>query len=227
MQESAIAIDEKDTGDIEQIKVETDIYLLPLGTFRVVDADSMTLAEQTIKDINAREKAIDNKLEPKKKLAYAAYKAWVDLIAELKAPYAKTKEYLRLEGKRWLTEQEQKRRQEELRLREIAQQQEEERRLQEALQAEKEGDHEAAQAIIEDKSPVFMPTVKADIPKTDGRLFQKRWRARVTDFQAVVKYVAENPQYLGILTVDMAALNGIARAQKNMMQIPGTEAYEE
>lgn len=218
MEQSAKVIDITGEPEIVEIKVETQKYLAPISIFHVVDSDSMKMADNTVKDINSRLKAIDDKLEPKKKIAYQAYKEWLSLIDELKAPLEEAKKYLQSEGKRYLTEQEKIRLAEEARLREEARKAEEERKLAEAEQAEKEGNHEEAEAIIQEEIYVPAPVVERTVPKVDNRLFKKQWKWRVVDADKVPR------QYMSINEV---MINGIVRSMKGSTRIPGIEAYEE
>jgi len=117
-----------------------------------------------------------------------------------------------------MDEVERLRREEERRLQEIARKEEEERRLAEALQAEAEGNIEEAKAILEEPAYIPIPTVKADIPKVDNRLFRKVWKFRVLDIRKVpIQY----------LKVDEIKVGQIVRAMKGETNIPGIQVYEE
>lgn len=227
MEQTARVIDITQEPEVTEIKVETARYVEPVRTFHVIDNGTMDMANNTIKDINGRLKAIDEKLEPKKKIAYQAYKEWVFLIDELKKPLEDAKKYLQGEGKKYLEEQERIRREEERRLAEIARKEEEERRLAEAEAAEKAGDHEEAEAIINEPVYVPPPIVEKTVPKVDNRLFAKRWKGRGVDKLKAVKFIALNPQYLNLLTFDDPAINSMARSIKGPSPVPGIEFFEE
>lgn len=64
-------------------------------------------------------------------------------------------------------------------------------------------------------------------PKIEGLATRSIWRAEVTDKGALVRYVAERPEWLGLLEVNMTALSAVARAQKDALAIPGVKAVEE
>lgn len=227
MAEAAKIIDITEDTEVNEIKVETARYVEPVRTFHVIDNGTMDMANNTIKDINGRLKAIDEKLEPKKKIAYQAYKEWVSLIDELKKPLEDAKKYLQGEGKKYLDEQERIRREEERRLAEEARKAEEERRLAEAEAAEKEGNHEEAEAIINEPVYIPPPVVQKTVPKVDNRLFAKRWKGRGVDKMKAIKFIALNPQYLNLLTFDDPAINGMARSIKGPSPVPGIEFFEE
>jgi hypothetical protein len=223
---TARIIDISGEPEITEIKVETQKYLAPISIFHVVDTESMSMADNTIKDINSRLKAIDEKLEPKKKVAYQAYKEWLSLIDELKAPLEQAKKYLQGEGKKYLEAEETKRREEEARLREEARKAEEERRISEAEQAEREGLIEEAEAILEEEIYVPPPIVEKTIPKVDNRLFQKRWKGKGTDLMAAIRFISVNHQYKNLLTFDQTAINNLARSMKGKSPVPGIEFIE-
>lgn len=89
---------------------------------------------------------------------------------------------------------------------------------------------EVAQAkseiILETPIPVVAVSAKAfEAPKTVGVSTRETWSAECFDLAALVKAVSENPdQYLGYLQVNEKALNGVARALKAQMRIPGCKA---
>lgn len=76
-------------------------------------------------------------------------------------------------------------------------------------------------------SIVMAPTVAPVVPKTKGIATVEKWKARVTDKSLLIAFVAANPQYGELLTVNDSALNAQARSLKGNLQIPGVEAYPE
>jgi hypothetical protein len=227
MEQTAQIIDITGDTEVTEIRTGTQKYVAPISIFHVVDTDSMRMADNIIKDINSRLKAIDDKLDPKKKIAYQAYKEWLSLIDELKAPLEEAKKYLQSEGKRYLTEQEKIRQAEENRLREIARKAEEERRIAEALQAEQEGNTEEADAIIQEEIYVPTPVVEKMVPKVDNRLFQKRWKGRGVNLQQAIKFINDNPSFNNLLMFNDPAINAMARSMKGRSPVPGIEFVEE
>jgi hypothetical protein len=194
---------------------------------RVTDRDTMAQANDLLMDIKALRKEVQDTFRPLADKAHAAHKAILEQQKKAEAPLIEAENIIKPAIRAYMDEIERKRREEEARLRREALLIEEERRLQEALEAEAEGNKAEAEAIISE--PVFVPTptVKADIPKVDMRNFRKVWKARVTDFSAFARYCAANPQYLHLLLENTAALNQMARALKNNMNIPGVVVTEE
>lgn len=102
-----------------------------------------------------------------------------------------------------------------------------------AAEAERDGDPERADRIliepvlIELPPPrvVFVPPASvAAPPRIEGVGFRPNWKAEVTDLMALVKAVAAGEQPLTYLLPNDVALNGVARALKEHMRVPGVEA---
>ena len=64
-------------------------------------------------------------------------------------------------------------------------------------------------------------------PKIEGLATRSVWKAEVMDKAALVKYVAEHPEWLGLVEVNLTALNGLARSQEDALAIPGVKVIEE
>lgn len=234
MNETARVIDITEDVEVKEIKQEIASYVAPITSFKVVDNDTMTRANDTIEEINNRIKQIDQKFEPavtaaaeSKRKAEAARKALDTLITGIKQPLVDVKDYLSKDGKRYLTEQEEIRWAEERRLAKIARKEAEERQLAEAEAAEKEGNHEEAEAIIAEPVYVPPPIVENAVPKVDKRLFAKRWKGRGVDKMKAVKFIATNPQYLNLLAFDETAINSMARSMKGQSPVDGIIFFEE
>ena len=150
--------------------------------------------------------------------AHQAHKAILEQQKKTEAPLVEAEGILKTQIKSYIDEVERVRREEERRLQEIARKEEEERRLAEALQAEAEGNKEEAEAILEEPAYIPMPTVKADIPKVDNRLFRKVWKFKIVDIKKIpIQY----------LMPDMVKIGGVVRAMKDKTDIPGIQIYEE
>lgn len=64
-------------------------------------------------------------------------------------------------------------------------------------------------------------------PTAAGLSMRKKWKARVTDKMALLKFICERPEYINLLDINQTALNQLATAQKDAMSIKGVEAYED
>ena len=163
-------------------------------------------------------KEVEATFKPLAQKAFEAHKAVKAQWDKAEAPLKEGEAILKSSIRAYMDEVERIRREEERRLQEIARKQEEERRLAEALLAEAEGNKEEAQAILEEPAFVPMPTVKADIPKVDNRLFRKVWKFKIVDIKKIpIQY----------LMPDMVKIGGVVRAMKDKTDIPGIQIYEE
>lgn len=138
----------------------------------------------------------------------------------------------------WLTAEKLKVEAEKRRLEAIAYQKEEDRRLKEAALAEKRGDHAQAEAIIEAPMVVAAPNIPA--PKVGGFTRRETYKAELVPIvgkMQLIKAVAcvcarkckcqGNAALAGLLEPNMPALNSMARAQKENLNIPGVRAVPE
>lgn len=186
--------------------------------FIVNNAETAIMADNRVAQADLALKAIEEKLGPAKQKAHELHKKLSDLMNEMAAPWKADRTYFVAEMKRFQREEKEKAEAEERRLREIARKELEERQLQDAVEAEVNGDLEEAQAIIEEEMFVPTPIVKPDVPKVDNRKYATRWTWKVTDINKVPR------EYL---MVDQIKVNGIVRAMKDNTKIPGIQVFEE
>jgi hypothetical protein len=186
--------------------------------FIVNNAETAIMADNRVAQADLALKAIEEKLGPAKQKAHELHKKLSDLMNEMAAPWKADRTYFVAEMKRFQREEKEKAEAEERRLREIARKELEERQLQDAVEAEVNGDLEEAQAIIEEEMFVPTPIVRPDVPKVDGRRYATKWSWKVTDINKVPR------EYL---IVDQIKMNGIVRAMKGQTRISGIEVFEE
>lgn len=103
----------------------------------------------------------------------------------------------------------------------------EETRKQVAAQAASIEAHAMSASIEMTAAVTTAPTVISMAPKVSGISVAKTWKARITDKAALLAYIAAHPECLDWVEVKMAPLNGMAKALKNNMKIPGVEAFPE
>lgn len=166
------------------------------------------------KEIEEKRKESTRPLDDAKKQIMTFYGTFSDLAKnQAQTVDAQLRDYQRAEDerRRKLAEQERKR------LEKLAEQR--------AARAEKKGDEEKAEEIREEaaheaelvESSISAPT------RVDGMHTRKNYRAEVTDFLSLLRAVADgHPQApVGVITVNMAELNKMARALKESLNIPG------
>lgn len=83
-------------------------------------------------------------------------------------------------------------------------------------------------AALEATAAALPTTVEIAVtaPKVAGIAGRSTWQAAVKDKAAFIKYVAEHPEWLHLIDINMVALNGLARSQKSALALPGVEAVE-
>ena len=188
------------------------------------------IAQKALVAIAERERKIEELFREPKRAAHQAHKAITEMERALLAPLREARAIV---ARKCADYEEAERRAAEERRRALeleAKRAEEERRLAEAIALEEEGRVEAASALLEREPAVPATAVvpcEPEISKVDGVQSRTTWRAEVVDFAALVKYVAQNPQYLTLLEPSLSALNAMARAQREGFSIPGCRAVRE
>jgi predicted phage tail protein len=215
----------------ETVKIENKALALPKkAKLIVVDSNAgLEMADKKVKDLDAMLKEIDSTFKPIADKAFQAHRAVTGKWKEVKQPLEDAKVYLVNQVKAYQTKVKQAIEAEERRLQEIARQEEEERRLLEAEEAEKEGNYEEAQEII--NTPVYVAPVKVqnNTPKIDGRKYTVKSKAKVINKLDVIKTVANNPALLDLVDINITVANAKARAFGRELGrvVPGLEYYEE
>jgi colicin import membrane protein len=96
--------------------------------------------------------------------------------------------------------------------------------LAESAGDEEEADRILSEAIDAPPAPVHVETQTAKVAGVSSR---KTWKAEVTDPVAFVKYVAEHPEHVNLLQVNMTQLNALARAMQENLKIPGVRVFQD
>lgn len=95
--------------------------------------------------------------------------------------------------------------------------------LDRAQAAEQAGDTEGAAAILD--APLVVPVASMPPPpRPAGIAGRVTWRAQVTDLLALVRFVAQQPQYLPLLLANGKALDQQARSLQGRLALPGVKA---
>lgn len=201
----------------------------------VIDTpESYSLAAEMLKGIKGLRAKIADTFGPLKAKTYTAWKAVCDEEKKADTPLTEAEGVIKAAMVAWDTEQAQLAAAEARRLAEEARQAEETRRVAEAAALEREavatGDASLlaeAEAIISE--PVVAPVVivpKAT-PTVAGISYRETWKAEVTDLAQLVRAAATNPTLIALLQPNTTAINGMARALKGTMRVPGVRVYSE
>lgn len=203
--------------DTVEIETKTDLTIQKAEALQIQNEDAYRAASEMLLGIKDLLKEIKGTFEPIKTKAHAAWKEVVAQQQKHEEPLLKAETILKSKMGTYYQEQERLRLEEEARLREIARKKEEEERLALAIQAEREGCKEEAEAILEE--PVFIPPVIAPsiTPKVSGIAPRKSW-----DFEIVNPKLVPDQYKI----VDTKVIAGVVRSLGERTQIPGVKVFQ-
>jgi hypothetical protein len=178
---------------------------------------------------------LDAKIEsdhrPGIKSAHDHHKLLIARMDKWREPVQRALRHLRPLLARRLSEKQRAEEQRQREERERAQAAERDRLLQEAVHAEKTGETKAVvQQILEEAETVAPPPVAArPITALKGVSTRDNWKAEITDLQALVRFVADNPNWIGLIEPNTKALNDQARHLNVRLAatIPGVRAVND
>lgn len=201
-------------------ELETQALSVPDQAKAIVITDTVSYerAGGILLIVKGLRKKIDETFDPIISKAFAAHKEAKAQKTKVETPLLVAEGFLKPMIAVYDRQQEQKRRDDEAKLREEARAKAEAEQTARAEAAERRGDHAAAEAIISAPvvvAPVILPT---ETPKLAGVSIRQNWKARVVDEALIPR------EYL---LVNMVALNGIARSLKDQARVAGVEFYSE
>lgn len=174
----------------------------------------------------AAAKKVESFFAVSKKLAHQTWKAICNQESQLATPLKQARQVASQKCAKYERDEEQARLAEQRRREEEARKAEEERRLREAVESEERGATETAEEILEE-APTPPPVTPPPEPKTaavPGVSGRTTWKGEVTDLHKLVQHVAENPQWIRLLKPDMPAINKVASAMRDALDIAGIRA---
>lgn len=182
-------------------------------------ADLLADIKQRGKALEEKRKAITAPLDAAKKATMDMFRPAVDAIAEFeKAVKAKMAGFVR--------EQDRIRREAEAAAAEKARK-EQEKLLAQAEKAAAAGKAEKAEALALQAASTVAVAPLVDAAVASGAHARRVWKARLTDKMALIKAVADGRASPELLDYNESVGNGLAKALKSGMNIPGIEAHEE
>lgn len=211
------------------------IYVPPAGEIVVRSSQDYEQHAELLKTIKGFQARVAEFFRPHKDRAHQAHAA---LCAEEKKALLPAQEHearIKRALVAYTTEQDRLRRIEEQRKRDELRRQEETRRLDEAAALEREahetgdaGMREQAQQLIEAPIPLMPVVVDTPAaPKVSGLSFREVYKAEVSDLLTLVKAVAAGQQPITLLQANQTALDGMARALKDALAIPGVRLVKD
>lgn len=195
-------------------------------SMKIEDAESYELACGELLAVAALRKEAETVFGPIVKAANEAHRVALAQKAKVDGPLNEAEQILKSVIGGWQREQRRIADEEARRLREEAERAALEAREAEIMQAEAE-DATPAEIAALTLMPVVVPhvTVRPSTPKVVGVSMRETWSAEVTDLAALVRFIAANPNHVGLLSPNMTAINQMARAMKDKLNIPGVKAY--
>jgi hypothetical protein len=165
---------------------------------------------------------------PVKESAWRAYKTITAKVAEMDDPAEQAERTVKSEIRKWDDEQIRIEQERQRQAQEEAEKEAEEERLRAAIVAEQGGATEAEiSAIVDSPVAVVAAPVAPQYQRTSGISTRQNWKARVTDFGALVRAAAKDKTLLPYLEPNQRALDSRAKADQSTLSIPGVVPYNE
>lgn len=202
----------------------------------VRDGETYSAAAELLKGIKALRQEIADTFDPHIRRMHDAHKALLKEKAEAETPLTEAERIIKDALVAFDREQERQRLETQRRLEAEARAQAEADALAKAAAMEREGQAYGDGALVDDAAALLedvltapapaVPLVQKATPVVAGIAHRSTWSAEVVDLLALVRYVAANPQYLGLVLPNQPALNQQARSLKGAMRIPGVRPAE-
>lgn len=212
------------------------------NTMQVVTHDQYLAAGEHLKQIKMAQKVVVDKFALSKKKAFEAHRAISELERSILDPLKASericanKVTLFLNAERVRQEQERQAAQKAAEAQakiaaENARKAQEEERLKTAELLEAQGFSEEADAVLEDivaiapPAPVMLKPVEK-FERVQGVHDRKSYKAEVIDLMILVKEIAAGRQPITLIMANESVLNGMAKALKAELRIPGVRVVE-
>jgi len=218
----------QDEAIIEQVKEKTAVAVSEMRIVAIENAEQANQIGGYLRECTRLRKEVESAFKPIKDAQNAALKATREQEKRFLEPIEAVEMAARREMAGW-QQREERRIAEERRERDrIAREEAEARQLQLAADLEAFGEDEAAINVLDQPVITFAEPVAAvaEPVKVEGVSYRSTWSARVVDLAALVKAVAEGRAEIGLVMANETALNGLARALKNSMSVPGVIVEE-
>jgi hypothetical protein len=213
---------------IEEVKEKTAVAVSEMRIVAIENADQANQVGGYLRECTRLRKEVESAFKPIKDAQNAALKATREQEKKFLEPIEVVEMAARREMAGW-QQREERRIAEERRERDrIAREEAEARQLQLAKDLEAFGEDEAAINVLDQHVSTFAePVVAVAEPvKVEGISYRSVWSARVVDLATLVKAVADGKAELNLIMANEPALNGLARALKASMSVPGVIVEE-
>jgi hypothetical protein len=219
-----------ETKELEIKEIETVALSWPEKAAELIVSDqaSYDTAAETLKDIARLEKQISEHYKPMKEKAQAAHKEIIAAEKKFLDPLIKAKTTIKERITDWVVEQNRIKEENRKRLLAEAFKREEEERLARAVEAEKQGKpEEVVNNIIDIPKPITPVRAEPTFERSAGVSIRETWRAEVVDLRQLCEAIVAGKASVDAVAPNMPYLNGLARADKDRLSIPGVVAIKE
>jgi hypothetical protein len=212
--------------DTTELQAESSALIHEAQSLAIVDDATFSAAAEFMNGCAALRKKIVSAFADPKKKADEAHKSICALERTQLEPVAVAEAIAKKRISEYRAAQEQRAAEERRRLEAIAKKQEEDRRLQEALDAEADGDSAAAEEII--AAPIVTPPVRVAPPTPKAAVsFREVWKWDLEGFHDLVKHCAAHPEDLCYLSINTVNVNRDVTTRKSAFNKPGIRVYSE
>ena len=217
-------------ADLATQELETRALSWPDRARDITIADQATYSQAAdmLIGIKGLRKEIDDSYDPVIRKSHEAHRAAIEAKRKVEMPLAQAETILKRGIATFEQEQERIRQQQEREAREAAARAEEEMRLQTAVQAEELGaEPETVAEILETPLPMVAPEVAPTFQRAAGVSTRETWRGECYSIRDLCKAVAEGKASPELVLPNGPAINQLARAMKQTMNVPGCRAVKE
>ncbi len=205
---------------IENLEREALPIVEQANALVVFDATSFDEAGEKLVGIKGIQKKIHASCDPVVAATNAAHKAATKQRRELLDPLQAAERLVKGLMGDYVEEVEKRRRKEDARLAAEAAAMNDDDRIEEAAALEAAGEHDAAEAVLNDTA-VAPPVTSEAVPKTAGVSYRTAWCAVVVSKDLLIRAVADGTVPSTMLEPSMTSINQFARATKGEVQVPG------
>jgi len=189
----------------------------------ITNNEELQAVGSVFKDAAGNIKALEAHMEPQIQDAHAKHKKLTTLRNTLTAPFKTLRADADKKLSAYRQEQESKAREEQAKADKIAKDKAEADRLAEAEALEAAGNTEQAEAVLDAPITPEPAAPPPPIAKVDGLSGRKTYSAEVMDMVALCKAIGDGSQSSNLVQPNSTALNGMARALKSNLNIPGVK----
>ena len=213
--------------EVVQVTEEGDVLLSQVDDLTIYDQESANAGGLVLASIKAYKKRVQQVMDP---IVQATHKAWKVAVAQrdgLLEPAVQAEQTVKQRLTAWEQAEEARRKQVQEAMQREARQEAARQHATQARILEEQGQTAAAEAVRQAPAPVVFTPPPPPAPRVQGVGFRDQWSAHVTDLRKLVEAVARGDQALDLLQPNQTALNKLAVALKDHLNVPGVEAKKE